>query len=275
MALQANTAAVRFRNFSVQSTTNVVSSVFTSIPEEVLQYLSLKDIASYSRVCKGSCRAVDRQLIWRYLLEKDFGKEAVLDVQDGDFKEAYKDNFQKFRELETYLEGLIKPEDRIKFPKEIQRGNRAYVRFLIEEFHLDVNAYDIWGKTLSHYVAEGGNLNLMRELVEKYHLDVNAIDRRGRTGLHYAARSGKMSIVQYLIEKLCLDINAIDQCSDLTVLFCAKRNNQGNYNEKQALIQYIQAHMLPSRIYYAKVVSLTVFFALALIGGIMAVAFKR
>ena len=68
MSFQINPTEGRFINSQVLSTIDSVTSVFTSIPEEVLQYINLQDLGNFSLASKGFCRAADQEVIARAMI---------------------------------------------------------------------------------------------------------------------------------------------------------------------------------------------------------------
>jgi ankyrin repeat protein len=53
----------------------------------------------------------------------------------------------------------------------------------------------------SHRFAPGGMLAAVKYLVEELHADVNAFDHEGNTALHQAAARGDVEMIQYLVSK--------------------------------------------------------------------------
>ena len=53
----------------------------------------------------------------------------------------------------------------------------------------------------SHRFAPGGMLAGVKYLVEELHMDVNAFDHEGNTALHHAAARGDVEMIQYLVSK--------------------------------------------------------------------------
>ncbi|HET9831874.1 MAG TPA: ankyrin repeat domain-containing protein, partial [Vicinamibacterales bacterium] len=53
----------------------------------------------------------------------------------------------------------------------------------------------------SHRFAPGGMLAAVKYLVEELHADVNAYDHEGNTALHHAAARGDVEMIQYLVSK--------------------------------------------------------------------------
>jgi ankyrin repeat protein len=53
----------------------------------------------------------------------------------------------------------------------------------------------------SHRFAPGGMLASVKYLIEELHVDVNAFDHEGNTALHHAAARGDVEMIQYLVSK--------------------------------------------------------------------------
>ncbi|MCU1384765.1 MAG: hypothetical protein JWL71_3462 [Acidobacteria bacterium] len=53
----------------------------------------------------------------------------------------------------------------------------------------------------SHRFAPGGMLAAVKYLIEELHVDVNAFDHEGNTALHHAAARGDVEMIQYLVSK--------------------------------------------------------------------------
>ena len=53
----------------------------------------------------------------------------------------------------------------------------------------------------SHRFAPGGMLSAVKYLIEELHADVNAFDHEGNTALHHAAARGDVEMIQYLVSK--------------------------------------------------------------------------
>ena len=53
----------------------------------------------------------------------------------------------------------------------------------------------------SHRFAPGGMLAAVKYLIEEMHADVNAFDHEGNTALHHAAARGDVEMIQYLVSK--------------------------------------------------------------------------
>jgi ankyrin repeat protein len=53
----------------------------------------------------------------------------------------------------------------------------------------------------SHRFAPGGMLAAVKYLIEELHADVNAFDHEGNTALHHAAARGDVEMIQYLVSK--------------------------------------------------------------------------
>src|SRR6185295_10445127 len=60
----------------------------------------------------------------------------------------------------------------------------------------------------SHRFAPVGMLAAVKYLVEELHVDVNAFDHEGNTALHHAAARGDVEMIQYLVSKGA-DVNAV------------------------------------------------------------------
>ena len=60
----------------------------------------------------------------------------------------------------------------------------------------------------SHRFAPGGMMAAVKYLVEELHADVNAFDHEGNTALHHAAARGDVEMIQYLVSKGA-DVKAI------------------------------------------------------------------
>ena len=61
----------------------------------------------------------------------------------------------------------------------------------------------------SHRFAPGGMLAAVKYLIEELHADVNAFDHEGNTALHHAAARGDVEMIQYLVSKGA-DVKAVD-----------------------------------------------------------------
>jgi ankyrin repeat protein len=62
----------------------------------------------------------------------------------------------------------------------------------------------------SHRFAPGGMLAAVKYLVEELHADVNAFDHEGNTALHHAAARGDVEMIQYLVSKGA-DVKAVSR----------------------------------------------------------------
>ena len=62
----------------------------------------------------------------------------------------------------------------------------------------------------SHRFAPGGMLAGVKYLVEELHVDVNAFDHEGNTALHHAAARGDVEMIQYLVSKGA-DVKAVSR----------------------------------------------------------------
>lgn len=62
----------------------------------------------------------------------------------------------------------------------------------------------------SHRFAPGGMLAAVKYLVEEMHADVNAFDHEGNTALHHAAARGDVEMIEYLVSKGA-DVKAVSR----------------------------------------------------------------
>lgn len=62
----------------------------------------------------------------------------------------------------------------------------------------------------SHRFAPGGMLAAVKYLVDELHADVNAFDHEGNTALHHAAARGDVEMIQYLVSKGA-DVQAVSR----------------------------------------------------------------
>jgi ankyrin repeat protein len=62
----------------------------------------------------------------------------------------------------------------------------------------------------SHRFAPGGMLAAVKYLVEELHADVNAFDHEGNTALHHAAARGDVEMIEYLVSKGA-DVKAVSR----------------------------------------------------------------
>ena len=62
----------------------------------------------------------------------------------------------------------------------------------------------------SHRFAPGGMLVGVKYLIEELHVDVNAFDHEGNTALHHAAARGDVEMIQYLVSKGA-NVKAVDR----------------------------------------------------------------
>jgi ankyrin repeat protein len=60
----------------------------------------------------------------------------------------------------------------------------------------------------SHRFAPAGMLAAVKYLVDELHADVNAFDHEGNTALHHAAARGDVEMIQYLVSKGA-DVHAV------------------------------------------------------------------
>ena len=80
-------------------------------------------------------------------------------------------------------------------------GMLAAVKYLIEELHVDVNAYDHEGNTALHHAAARGDVEMIEYLVSKG-ADVHAVSREGRTTADMA--NGPVQRIQPFPEAVAL-----------------------------------------------------------------------
>ncbi len=80
-------------------------------------------------------------------------------------------------------------------------GMLAAVKYLVEELHADVNAFDHEGNTALHHAAARGDVEMIRYLVSKG-ADVKAVSREGRTTADMA--NGPVQRIQPFPEALAL-----------------------------------------------------------------------
>jgi hypothetical protein len=80
-------------------------------------------------------------------------------------------------------------------------GMLAAVKYLIEELHADVNAYDHEGNTALHHAAARGDVEMIEYLVSKG-ADVHAVSREGRTTADMA--NGPVQRIQPFPEAVAL-----------------------------------------------------------------------
>src|SRR6266850_1909423 len=80
-------------------------------------------------------------------------------------------------------------------------GMLAAVKYLIEELHVDVNAYDHEGNTALHHAAARGDVEMIEYLVSKG-ADVHAVSREGRTTADMA--NGPVQRIQPFPDALAL-----------------------------------------------------------------------
>jgi ankyrin repeat protein len=102
------------------------------------------------------------------------------------------------------------------------------VKYLIHQWHVNINAIDNRGFTALHYASQNsGDLELVQYLTNKCHLDVEIQDYYGETALHKAISDGNMLIVQYLIEEYHADI-AVTNNNGENVLDLAYESKEPN-----------------------------------------------
>ena len=85
------------------------------------------------------------------------------------------------------------------FLKAVMAGNIKKVKEFIKK-GIDVDAKNIFHKTILMNVAESGSLDMAKLLVE-HGAKVNANDKQGKTPLMYAAVNGQIDIAKFLIEQ--------------------------------------------------------------------------
>jgi hypothetical protein len=80
-----------------------------------------------------------------------------------------------------------------------KEGDVETVRRLVNEYDLDVNQSDQYGRTALHFAALRGHEGVARLLLE-LGADVNQSDQYGRTALDFAAFQGHEGVARLLLE---------------------------------------------------------------------------
>ena len=98
------------------------------------------------------------------------------------------------------IEEKLKSRRKIeKFHKGVIEGKIYFVKLLVEEEGVNVNARDEYKCTALHWASENGHLDIVKYLVESG-ADINAKDYSGWTPLHVAAWNGRLDVVKYLLK---------------------------------------------------------------------------
>ena len=71
--------------------------------------------------------------------------------------------------------------------------------FLINECHLSLKDYDIYGQNPLYYACREGHYDICKLLIDKG-IDINSEDKYGQTCLFYAIRQGHLNIVNLLVQ---------------------------------------------------------------------------
>lgn len=95
------------------------------------------------------------------------------------------------------------------FPRTVEKGVLEVVKYIVDNFEVDVNCADSDHITPLIAAVEYNHFDIVKYLVEECGAEVDACDDNLITPLHFAATSGNTEIMQYLIEKGA-DINHID-----------------------------------------------------------------
>jgi ankyrin repeat protein len=74
--------------------------------------------------------------------------------------------------------------------------------------NIDINAIDIYGKTVMHYALESGSVGAVRYLIEKGAI-LHTFDSKGKAYMRYAIESGSVDMVRCLIDH-GVEINSLD-----------------------------------------------------------------
>jgi len=81
------------------------------------------------------------------------------------------------------------------------RGNTNYIKFLVEEMYVNVDAKDKMGRTPLIHAVRMGKFDLMKYLVESAKSNVDAKDGDGWTALTHAHIHSRTDYIKYLVEE--------------------------------------------------------------------------
>ena len=108
----------------------------------------------------------------------------------------------------------------------------GFVKALIYDHGVSVNATDWRCRTALHVAAEAGSADAVKVLVQHPDCRVNATDRRGRTALHLAAAAGHAEAVKVLVRHPSCDFSIADKDG----LAAAERARNWGHDDIAALI---------------------------------------
>eukprot|EP00818_Percolomonas_sp_WS_P001713 CAMPEP_0117446404 /NCGR_PEP_ID=MMETSP0759-20121206/6323_1 /TAXON_ID=63605 /ORGANISM="Percolomonas cosmopolitus, Strain WS" /LENGTH=306 /DNA_ID=CAMNT_0005238669 /DNA_START=177 /DNA_END=1094 /DNA_ORIENTATION=- len=104
-------------------------------------------------------------------------------------------------------------------------GATSIVRFLIDEWHMDVEEKSALGLTPLFYAVMEGHEETAHLLLFHYNADVYLRTNVGRTALHYASSVGNINMVEWCLDK-GLHPNEKDQVYQWTALHHAVSKNR-------------------------------------------------
>ena len=92
-----------------------------------------------------------------------------------------------------------------------QEGLLEVVKYIIEEYHIDVNIREDHGYTPLHIAAMNGRIDIVKYLIEECHADINAKDNKDMKPLDKAIENGKTVIAKYFIEECHVSLQMTHQ----------------------------------------------------------------
>ena len=92
-----------------------------------------------------------------------------------------------------------------------RNGWLDFVKFLVEEHGVNVNARDNHRATPLHYASRYGRVDILRYLANEQKCNLEQCDDERRTPLHYAVRYGRLSIIRCLTVELHCNTECLDK----------------------------------------------------------------
>ncbi len=202
-------------------------------PEIILAIAEQMDIGTFIQFSTSVKRIYQiingpNDRLWQHFHKRDFPN--AIQPSNGDFKQAYKEEYQKARELAAAiakkdLKSAIEANETDKVEKILQQypqgGSWVYEKgktplhlaltkpklfeVILKTPHADVNERDPGGHPLLYDAVIYGSSETVKCLVDSPKIEINAQSKWGSTAFDMVLRFGKFEIIPMMLPKLRMD----------------------------------------------------------------------
>ncbi len=133
---------------------------------------------------------------------KNFDKELLIELTKLNIAQI--NNFKLYDSLKKFID--LKNAESVKvLHAAAGKGNLEFVKYLIENYEINLTAVNIQGNNILHIAALNSQLKIIKYLLEYTNLDPLTVGIGGSNILHIAIYKGNLELIKYLIEHVKVD----------------------------------------------------------------------